>query len=1147
MSDDDKYKRGGMDWDDLDNNADAETGGWGETSQTIGHEYGDLLAQAETVEGLDMNDDAAQFLAEYNEKIDQLTTVNDETGKVEMDNTLDYSYQGETDEVRQLRRIGSQSLSVQRGILSMIEGQHFEGFNEDDEIRARESFAATIGTDIDGLGGFAAAMLRQEPELEHQLNPRSTQDKATVMSMLSKTANIYAEKGPQDLPGHAIPEDRAAEEDARMTRAFNNIEWLNKHYLSAAASGTSGGRRKLNTLNANLVTRFMEGTMFEGSSSVMALPNETGVNGLVRTQGVFSSSQGTAFTRAEAAQQFKDKYSTYQMNDGGVTYYNQDENGFRKFVDGISDEDRATVLRNTPSLKNSLFPIDGYGKMNDLEKEMAKAVQTKQYDHFVEVANETREIFRQQLLSDTDISHGNKLNMAGFHTPYGEQAHRVNTINEALLEGATGEAYTDPERVGLQHKLLDDFEDNINPDLLHQQGTGAVGRAGIHGDRATTDLSDILDEREHFRPADDRDYIDDAYAKYAKANGQIADHTPEWYRARFGKITASRVGDLLTSSGKTSKSALKVVEKMAREQLGMKVPNDEFFGNSDTRAGKEGEEEARQMFIKHIASKRGDIVGDAYFTERKDMPGMGVSPDAVVYREDGSKRGLLELKYLTTKGVKGALNKYYDQMQFQMAIDETDTMELFALDRDTDDFAHEIVHANPRRQRQLLAAANNALEAVNKMTEKELKAMAQLSSDPSEQDYESAYFNYSEELDEPIGVFEGKGGKKVESKPASTESKMESQQAMLDQKHGEALRMQDAMNMKSAQESAQASAKATAQLQKFTASVGKAATSLAKLGLATGEGAMDTARFASSAGISVEQARGLEFMLMDGEGGHTLEGARAAVMAGSEVARVFNDPTLQASAMEDLAKRFAAIDGVSAPQISQLKGLDAQGVVALVAQLQEGHSPEVQRQIGSAIHSGFKGFGVNQHSAEDLAGATGYIDNQGHRDFTSGAASVNQAVQTGAETLVAASGYRGGQLSAGIDKVAGGVGMFGWARSLLSKPALVVAGSAAALGSTVAVDGAIKDAGGHGLSDTEDGGMFNHGIHPAAALDKMYDDAIAVPEQAIKGTGSKGNITVTAPPVTINNSTNVSVDPNMVKVENDQDGETTTETVNGYA
>ncbi|MFR9573729.1 MAG: lambda exonuclease family protein [Rikenellaceae bacterium] len=132
-------------------------------------------------------------------------------------------------------------------------------------------------------------------------------------------------------------------------------------------------------------------------------------------------------------------------------------------------------------------------------------------------------------------------------------------------------------------------------------------------------------------------------------------HSSEWYRKRLGKITGSRVGDLMKSPRSKSEvftdTAKAYIYQLAaeREMNSSIVDNDELFAiylnqvevsTKAMRWGNEQEEDARELY----ASTTGNHIDEAGLCAYSEMPNFGSSPDGCVVDHNGELIGCIEIK-----------------------------------------------------------------------------------------------------------------------------------------------------------------------------------------------------------------------------------------------------------------------------------------------------------------------------------------------------------------------------------------------------------------------------------------------------------------------------------------------------------------------
>jgi putative phage-type endonuclease len=143
----------------------------------------------------------------------------------------------------------------------------------------------------------------------------------------------------------------------------------------------------------------------------------------------------------------------------------------------------------------------------------------------------------------------------------------------------------------------------------------------------------------------------------------IVQGSPEWFAARLGKVTASRVCDVVAKT--TSGWGASRVNYMA-DLVGERLTGEpaECYVSPEMRRGTELESEARVAYTFH-ANVDVDQVG---FVPHPTIPMSGASPDGLVGDD-----GIVEIKcpnkatHIQTLEGKRPWLKYEPQMQWQMA------------------------------------------------------------------------------------------------------------------------------------------------------------------------------------------------------------------------------------------------------------------------------------------------------------------------------------------------------------------------------------------------------------------------------------------------------------------------------------------------
>jgi putative phage-type endonuclease len=140
--------------------------------------------------------------------------------------------------------------------------------------------------------------------------------------------------------------------------------------------------------------------------------------------------------------------------------------------------------------------------------------------------------------------------------------------------------------------------------------------------------------------------------------------TEEWYQARLGKVTASRVADVL-SKIKTGESASRKNYKMELVVQRLTGQPGESFTNAAMEWGTATEPQARMAYEAHT----GTFVEEKGFIDHPTIEGFGCSPDGLVGDD-----GLIEIKCMNTANhvetiIEGKPpSRYIPQMQCQMAV-----------------------------------------------------------------------------------------------------------------------------------------------------------------------------------------------------------------------------------------------------------------------------------------------------------------------------------------------------------------------------------------------------------------------------------------------------------------------------------------------
>ena len=149
----------------------------------------------------------------------------------------------------------------------------------------------------------------------------------------------------------------------------------------------------------------------------------------------------------------------------------------------------------------------------------------------------------------------------------------------------------------------------------------------------------------------------------------IEQRTDEWFQQRLGKVTASRISDVIakTKTGVSTSRQNYLIQLVSERLTGKKGDS---FVNQAMLDGIERESAARELYMQ----TRGVSVTEVGFFDHPTIAMSGASPDgAVNAEEDGKYAGLIEIKcaiettYTNTLMSKSVPSKYIPQIQWQMA------------------------------------------------------------------------------------------------------------------------------------------------------------------------------------------------------------------------------------------------------------------------------------------------------------------------------------------------------------------------------------------------------------------------------------------------------------------------------------------------
>jgi putative phage-type endonuclease len=143
---------------------------------------------------------------------------------------------------------------------------------------------------------------------------------------------------------------------------------------------------------------------------------------------------------------------------------------------------------------------------------------------------------------------------------------------------------------------------------------------------------------------------------------EIIQGTDEWFAARLGKVTASRVADVIakTKTGYSTSRDNYMAQLVCERLTGQKS---ESFSNAAMQWGTDTEPKAREAYM----AARFEIVTEVGFVNHQTIEDAGASPDGFV-----GDLGLIEIKcpntatHIDTLLSQTVPSKYNTQMQWQM-------------------------------------------------------------------------------------------------------------------------------------------------------------------------------------------------------------------------------------------------------------------------------------------------------------------------------------------------------------------------------------------------------------------------------------------------------------------------------------------------
>ena len=149
----------------------------------------------------------------------------------------------------------------------------------------------------------------------------------------------------------------------------------------------------------------------------------------------------------------------------------------------------------------------------------------------------------------------------------------------------------------------------------------------------------------------------------------IEQRTEEWFQQRLGKVTASRISDVIakTKTGVSTSRQNYLIQLVSERLTGKKGDS---YVNQAMLDGIEREDAARSLYM---LNKDVDVTEVGFF-DHPVIKNSGASPDGAVHAEiEGKYAGLIEIKcpiettHTNTLMSKSVPSKYIPQMQWQLA------------------------------------------------------------------------------------------------------------------------------------------------------------------------------------------------------------------------------------------------------------------------------------------------------------------------------------------------------------------------------------------------------------------------------------------------------------------------------------------------
>ena len=190
--------------------------------------------------------------------------------------------------------------------------------------------------------------------------------------------------------------------------------------------------------------------------------------------------------------------------------------------------------------------------------------------------------------------------------------------------------------------------------------------------------------------------------------------TTEWHTARLGKVTASRVADVIakTKTGYGASRANLMADLIVERLTGQPAST---FTNAHMEWGTEQEPHARAAY----SARTGELVEEVGFVDHPRITNSGASPDGLVGDE-----GLVEFKcpatatHLDTLLAGEVPSKYIPQMQWQMACTDRAWCDFVSYDPRLPEHLRMFVKRVPREEHYIFMLQTEVTKFLAELNEK---------------------------------------------------------------------------------------------------------------------------------------------------------------------------------------------------------------------------------------------------------------------------------------------------------------------------------------------------------------------------------------------------------------------------------------------